>query len=414
MSSDPFARRLLAGPLPQTGPEPYRAHVERLGPVPRAASREVVDRLEASGLLGRGGAGFPTGRKWRSLAERSHGQAVVLANGAEGEPRSGKDRVLMSLRPHLVLDGAILAAEAIGADEIVVYIGVEHRTALATMRRAIAERSGTDTPPIRLAPAPLGYVSGEASAAVQYVNRGDARPTSSPPRPSQRGVHGRPTLVQNVETLAYAALIARFGDTWYRSAGDGETGGTALVTVSGPTPRQGVIEIELGSTIGDVARVAGARSGRLQAVLLGGYFGSWSQIGPAWDLPLDPPEMRRRGLEFGCGMVSFLPIDECGVTATARIMGFMARSSAGQCGPCVFGLPAIAHAVDRLASGVGGMAEIADMERWTGQVVGRGACHHPDGAAGLMTSALATFADEFSRHARTRRCSVTGARVDAA
>jgi NADH:ubiquinone oxidoreductase subunit F (NADH-binding) len=262
--------------------------------------------------------------------------------------------------------------------------------------------------------APIGYLSGEATAAVHYVNARDARPTTSPPRPSERGIHGRPTLVQNVESLAYAALIARFGDGWYRSVGRGPSKGTALITVSGSTARQGVTEIELGSTIGDVATTAGATRSSLQAVLLGGYFGSWSTVDEVWDLPLDPAAMRSRGLEFGCGMVSFLPVDECGVTVTSRVMGFMAASSAGQCGPCAFGLPAIARAVGRLASGEGDASELADAERWAGQVVGRGACHHPDGAAGLMTSTLATFADEFAHHARMRRCSITGSLVDAA
>ncbi len=212
--------RLLAGP-PLDGPaEPLDAHRARLGGLPDGAGvHDLIGTLEASGLLGRGGAGFPVGRKWRALAERKGGPAVVVVNGAEGEPASFKDRILMANRPHLVVDGAILAADAIGADEIVFYVGAEHEPAVAAMSRAIEERRRELSRPIRLVQAPISYVAGEASAAVNFINTGDARPTTTPPRVSERGVGGAPTLVQNVESLAYAALIARFGERWYRSAG---------------------------------------------------------------------------------------------------------------------------------------------------------------------------------------------------
>src|SRR5439155_15806339 len=210
--------RLLAGPPSGRGGETYAEHERRLGPLPpRQTRRDVIPTLEASGLLGRGGAAFPVGRKWRSVAERSEGAAVILANGAEGEPLSRKDRTLMALRPHLVIDGAILAADGVGAYEIVLYVGSAHETARAALIRALTERAADLPHPVRLIDAPDRYVAGEESAAVHHVNDGDARPTALPPRPYERGVRGRPTLVQNVESLAHAALIARYGDAWYRS-----------------------------------------------------------------------------------------------------------------------------------------------------------------------------------------------------
>ena len=193
MTPPPSTERLLAGPAPEAGAEQLDAHLARLGPLPDARGpRDLITELEASGLLGRGGAGFPVGRKWRALAERPGGRAVVVVNGAEGEPASFKDRTLMTLRPHLVIDGAILAAEAIDADEIVVYVGEEHGPAVAAMGRAITERAADLRRPTRLVRAPIGYVAGEASAAVHYINAGDARPTTTPPRISERGVDGRP------------------------------------------------------------------------------------------------------------------------------------------------------------------------------------------------------------------------------
>lgn len=400
--------RLLAGP-PLTGSaEPYDAHLDRLGPLPSAfADGDVIATLEASGLLGRGGAGFPVGRKWRALAGRAGGRAVVLVNGAEGEPPSHKDRTLMEHRPHLVLDGAALAAEAIGADEIVIYVGEEHEASVAAMGRAMIERRSRIRRPMRLVKAPIGYVAGEASAAVHYVNAADARPTTNPPRMSEKGVGGQPTLVQNVESLAMAALIARHGDGWYRSAGRLSTRGTALVTVTGPMREQGVREIELGTPLGEVIEAAGGRREDLSAVVLGGYFGTWTDIDAAWDMPLDPAEMERVGLTFGCGIVGGMGRSMCGVGATAEILGFMARESAGQCGPCVYGLGAVAEAIRKLAHGTGGEQELANLHRWVGVITGRGACHHPDGAMQLLASALHVFRDELAYHARTRRCSVT-------
>lgn len=415
MPSHQPTARLLAGPPLDGRPEPLDAHVARLGRLPDGAeNRDLVPALEASGLLGRGGAGFPVGRKWRALAERRGGRAVVVANGAEGEPASYKDRTLMAHRPHLVLDGAILAAEAIGADEIVIYVGEEHGAAAEGMARAISERRGTLTHPTRLVRAPISYVAGEASAVVHYISSGDARPTTTPPRVSERGVAGRPTLVQNVESLAYAALVARFGERWYRSPGRLESRGTALITVSGAVREGGVREIEIGTSVGEIAADVGVQVAGIQAVVLGGYFGTWAAVADVWNLPLDPAEMRSRDLTFGCGIVGFLPTHVCGVVSTAEIMAFMAKESAGQCGPCRFGLKAIGDATKRVATGQAGGEELHDIERWASQIAGRGACHHPDGAVQLMTSALNVFGDEFVHHARTGRCSVTGSRIEAA
>ena len=409
------AQRLLAGPPLDGNPERLDAHLTRLGALPCADNHlDLISSLEASGLLGRGGAGFPVGRKWRALAERKSGTAVVVVNGAEGEPASAKDRILMAHRPHLVVDGASLAAEAVGADEIIFYVGREHAAAVAAMGRAIDERRPEVRQAMRLVTAPVGYVAGEASAAVHYLNSGDARPTTTPPRVSSSGVHGRPTLLQNVESLAYAALIARFGDRWYRSVGRLDSRGTALITVSGAARRPGVMEVELGTTIGEIAAAAGTTAPRVQAVVLGGYFGAWARVDDAWGLPLDPDAMKPKGLTFGCGIVGLLPTELCGVSATAEIMAFMAKESAGQCGPCVFGLRAIGAAMHRVANGAAGGGELGDIERWVSQIPGRGACRHPDGAMQLMASALEVFGDEFIHHARTGRCSITGSRGEAA
>jgi len=405
--------RLLAGPPVDAAAESLAQHRARLGDLPWLAPRDLIDEIDATGLLGRGGAGFPVARKWRTIAGRPTGRAVVVVNGAEGEPASHKDRLLMAHRPHLIIDGAILAAEAIGADEIIFYVGSEHLTARRAIGHAVDERRHEIDQRVRLFEAPPTYVAGEASAAVNAIDTGQALPLTKPPSIAERGVDGAPTLVQNVESLAYVALIARGGADWYRSAGLAETPGTALVTLSGAAAGNGVREIELGSTLRELTDPAGAGLDGVRAVLVGGYFGTWATALTVRDLPLDPAVLSSVGLTFGCGMVGLLREDECGVAITAAVMSFLADERAGRCGPCVHGLASIGDATRRVAQGEAGTSDLVDIERWTGLVRGRGACHHPDGAAQLMASAFDVFGDEFLHHARTGRCSVADRRVEA-
>ena len=248
MTTQQITPRLLAGPSPADGAEPLPAHRARLGELPDGVAHDVITSLEASGLLGRGGAGFPVGRKWRAMAERRRGRAVVVANGAEGEPASFKDRVLMAARPHLVIDGAVLAADAVGADEIVIYIGGEHEVAVAAMREAVEDRRREIRQPARIVAAPIGYVAGEATAAVHWINSGDARPTTTPPRMSEQAwavTDARPERREPGLRRPHRPVRHQ----WYRSAGRLAARGTALVTVSGAVRDHGVHEIELGTTV---------------------------------------------------------------------------------------------------------------------------------------------------------------------
>ena len=394
-------QRLLAGPPTQLGAESWHDHRLRLGALP-VGSAGLVHTLERSCLLGRGGAAFPVARKWAAVAHESGGDARVLVNGAEGEPLSAKDRTLMVMRPHLILDGAQLAAQAVGAREIVLYVGEAHADARQALERALAER-GRSRIGTRAVSAPHAFVAGEETAAVHYINDGDARPTAKPPRPFERGIAGRPTLVHNVETLAHVALIARFGDDWHRSAGRGQTRGTTLVTLQ-TGGRGAVREIEYGTRVGEVVADHGAAHSAAQAVLLGGYHGTWLRREDAWALPLDPAAMRAAHATMGTGVIGLLPVGTCGVSSSARITDYLAAQSTAQCGPCVFGLRAIADALLRLAAERGAPDDLARVQRWTGLLAGRGGCRHPDGAAVMINSALTAFADDFAAHARRRGC----------
>ena len=270
---------LSAGTLPRLlapGPVGLAGHTARYGPPPSSLSRRQRDALIAevarAGLTGRGGAGFPTARK---LAAVAAGRApVVVANGTEGEPASMKDRVLMASSPHLVLDGAVLAAEITGAGNAVIVV---HRDVRAIIDQAVAERvrAGLDRVRLEVRTAADGFVAGQASAVVRWIQRGIPAPTATPPRLALRGLRGAPTLVQNVETLAHLALIARYGASWFRSAGTPAEPGSMLVTVLGAVREPGVREVAIGTPVGQLLDLAGGASAPPQALLLGGYFGAW-------------------------------------------------------------------------------------------------------------------------------------------
>jgi NADH:ubiquinone oxidoreductase subunit F (NADH-binding) len=210
-------------------------------------------------------------------------------------------------------------------------------------------------------------------------------------------VHGRPTLVANVETLAQVALLARHGVRWFRAVGDPAEPGTLLVTLTGAVGRHMVAEVPSGTTIGQVLAAA-EPAGAAQAVLVGGYAGGWLPWPYAARVPLTTQGLRAAGGSLGAGLLAVLPAGRCGLVETAHLAGWLAAESSGQCGPCVNGLPAIAAALRALAVGPVPDAAVERLTRWSEMVTGRGLCHHPDGVAHLVRSALVVFAPEVAAH----------------
>ncbi len=398
--------RLLAGWHSTGRPADHSEHLRRYGALPLAAwsSRHgrarLIDEVDAAGLRGRGGAGFPTGRKLRAVAEGRR-VPIVLANGCEGEPASGKDRVLLDLAPHLVLDGAVLAAHAVNASEVIVCVH-DGDHAGERVVQAIAERD--DPIRIRAVAVPGRYVASEESALVRYLNTGDARPTTKPPRPAERGVAGRRTLVDNVETLAHLALVARFGADWFRSLGTTQTPGTLLVTVGGAVRVSGVHEIPAGSPLGAALTLAGAPTRNIPAVLVGGYGGNWLPVPAALGVPLSHEGLRAAGAVLGVPVLLALPAGACGLAQTAHLVRYLAGESAGQCGPCRFGLPALAADLEALVSNRASAAVLDQLKRRLAVIAGRGACAHPDGAVRLAASALRVFRGDLADHLVGRPC----------
>ena len=335
----------------------------------------------------------------------------MIVNGSETEPASAKDRLLLSRLPHLVLDGAVLAAGAVGSRRVIVKVGENAVDAVAALEAAIAVRE-REPVSIEVVTGPEGYVAGEESAVVHYLNGGRELPTFVPPRPFERGYRGRPTLIQNPETLAQLALVARFGSRWYRELGTVADPGSALVTITGAVRAPGVYELAFGTAMSDLLEAAGGPSEPLQALLVGGYFGTWMEASQATSLRLAREDLRSVGCTLGSGVLIALGESSCGLHESARVIAYLAGQSAGQCGPCVYGLRAIADAVGALADGVAHPSERDRVLRWTSEVRGRGACHHPDGAVRFVESALAVFDDDIDDH-RGGRCTRDPGRASA-
>ncbi|HET9689778.1 MAG TPA: NADH-ubiquinone oxidoreductase-F iron-sulfur binding region domain-containing protein [Acidimicrobiales bacterium] len=355
-----------APPLLAPGPS-LAAHLAVHGPLPRVGAG-LVDLARRADLRGRGGAAFPTATKLAAVA--AAGGDVVVANGTEGEPLSGKDKVLLTASPHLVIDGLHLAAAAVGASRRIICVERGHPAVERAVRAALAERRDHS---IEVVPTPRRYVAGQETALVDWIDGGPGRPTLD--LPFVRGVGGRPTLVDNVETLAALAVVARWGP-----AGAARM----LVTVAGDVTRPGVREADVGSPISELLDAAGAV--RPRAVLVGGYFGTWVPAAAARSTPL-----------LG-GVVAALGTDSCALAELARVAEWFAASSAGQCGACTWGLRDLAAATAATHGGSPDRRAVADIRRWTAMVRGRGACKLPDGAAGFLASGIEVFADEIAEH----------------
>ena len=385
-------RRLLGGVRPDGRAVSAAEHVRIHGPLP-FVGRELVAELQSSGLRGRGGGAFPAGDKLAAVAAQD-GRPVIVVNATEGEPASSKDRALVGLVPHLVLDGAAAAASALGARTVIVALA-RHGGAVERGILAPALRERREKLDWQIASIADGFVAGEETALINALNGKAAKPAVKPPYPFERGVAGAPTLVQNAETLAHVALIARHGSQWFRSLGTEAEPGTALVSVSGVVARPGVYEIEFGTRISEVIAQAGGITEPISAALVGGYFGGWTS---------DPDHRLTAAGGLGAGVVVAFPKTACGVRESARVTRFLAEQSAGQCGPCVHGLEALAAGVEQAAHAQG-RDDRDRLERWAGQVAARGACRHPDGVSRFVLSTLAAFEDEFTLHLRKGRCS---------
>jgi NADH:ubiquinone oxidoreductase subunit F (NADH-binding) len=359
---------------------------------------ELAGIVGQAGVRGRGGAGFPLYRKILAVSGAARARRiapVIIANGCEGEPASYKDKHLLWFAPHLVLDGLVLLGRELRATRAVLVIEEGRADLVRRVRTAVAERDvRQDGVRIELFEVPGRFIAGESAALVSRLGGGSGLPGYREQPVRERGLGDAPTLVQNVETVAQVALIARYGADWFREYGTVAEPGPQLFTVYAGRHHPRIVHTAAGAPLWPLISDAEP----VDAVLIGGYHGAWISAPLARRAHLTEAEL---GVPLGAGLIAALPAERCGLAETAHLMRYLALESAGQCGPCLNGLPRIAAALEQLADPSQARRDTALVEnvlRWCGMVEGRGLCHHPDGSVRLVRSALTVFRTEIAAH----------------
>ena len=390
------AARLTAG-LDRLTRLDLEAHGEIFGPLPSMSADDIVALCEQVDLRGQGGAGFPFAHKLRSVLDVSRKRrepAIVVVNCAEGEPGSFKDKMLMIRSPYLILSGAALIAEAIDAEKIV--IGVTgNELANSSIEEAIAAEPGLRKM-VRVVQAPGRFISGESGALVRGINGKRPVPPGRKQLVAEKGVDDLPTLLSNASTFAQISVLALLGPARYAAVGLPEEPGSVLLSVSGSARRPAVVECPTGIPLGAALDICQAPAG--DGVLVGGYHGMWLGSEAAYQVPVGREGLAAAGGVFGSGVVLPLGDGTCPLGEVARVAGYLAGESSGQCGPCKLGLPNLARALRSVVDGSGGLEALDAARRAAATANGRGACAHPDGTVRFVLSALEVFTEDLAAH----------------
>ena len=378
-----------------------------------AAPASIIASIEAAGLRGLGGAGFPTHRKWSAVAAEAGPRKWVICNGNEDEPGTFKDRFLLVETPHQVIEGALIAALAVGSSNVVLYVNPREQKTVAILResagawlrhplvRRLADALGEQVA-LRIAESSGLYIGGEETAAVASVNGGFPFPSLKPPYPAQRGVENSPTLVNNVETLAHAAHILARGADWYRDLGLNGACGTKLFSLSGDVLRPGLHELPMGTPLRDLVfnQGGGVLGGRaFKAVFTGGPSNTLLTAADL-DVPMDFDHLRERGSRLGTGAMIVVSEGTSIVRKTAEYVSFFAASSCGQCPSCKVGTYQVSRLLARIEAGHGREDDLEELRNLAALLPGSGRCGLVDGAATVLASSLRTFAEEYARAIR--------------
>ena len=378
---------------------------------------EIVAQVKKSGLLGRGGAGFPTGIKWEISAKENSKEKYIICNADEGEPGTFKDRVIMEGDPHRVIEGMLLAGYAIGADKGFIYIRGEYTLSIGRMEKAIEEarkygllgKNILETNfsfEIEMRKGAGAYICGEETALIESLEGKRGEPRNKPPYPGTSGLWGKPTVVNNVETLANIPSIINQGADWFRSLGTKETPGTKLYTILGHVINQGVIEVETGITLRDIVfdYGGGIKDGKeFKAALVGGAAGCF--LGKDMlDVKLDYASLKSYKAVLGSGAILVMNTSTCIVDMLKCILGFFRHESCGKCAPCRIGTEKLYNLINEISTGAGTknhpklMLKLAEMMNK--------ASFCPLGQSVLLplSSAFKYFEDEIMEHILNKRC----------
>ena len=382
---------------------------------PESLLKEVSD----SGLQGRGGAGFPTGKKWAFTCECAEQPHYVVLNGGEDEPGSKKDRLLMENLPHLVIEGVILASYAVSASRAYLYINREYEAATQSMAQALAEAKeagywgerilGSDfSLEIVLTPAPPDYVAGEDTAALEVIEEKKPLPRKKPPFPATAGLFGKPTAVNNVETFANVPPIIARGSQWFRSFGTTESPGTMIFSLNEEVNRPGIYELPFGTPLRFLIEECGGgvKGGKaIKAILPGGPSSAFLPPDKI-DLSLDHNSVLAAGSTIGCGVVHLVTEGTCIVEETLQIADFFARECCDQCPACRMETNMLAAILKKVQQGQGGQPLLEQFSKVIDFNRGKGFCNLINMPGPPIESALKLFRSDFEFHLANGRCPV--------
>lgn len=374
----------------------------------------VIGEIGAAGLRGRGGAAFPAAAKLQMVRDNPPGERYVICNADEGEPGTFKDRFIMTHIPFQLLEGMTIAAYAVAAAQGFIYIRHEYPEAQETMRRAIAAARaagllGSDilgsgfSFDIEIFSGAGSYLCGEETALLSSIEGNKGRPRLKPPYPTQSGLWGKPTLINNVETLANIPPIVDRGADWYRALGTADSHGTKLISLSGDVARRGLYEVPFGTTFSEIIDNygGGMKQGRLKAVNIGGASGV---VVPPWELdcPLEYSACSQRGITIGSGAV-FVMDDSRSILENVRNrVDFFLHESCGKCTPCREGLRQAGRIIHNLLDGAAALADIDNLERYTRTMQNAAFCGLGQAAGNSLISSLKYFRGEYEALCRDR------------
>jgi NADH-quinone oxidoreductase subunit F len=377
----------------------------------------IIEQVKASGLRGRGGAGFPTGVKWSFVPRDTGKPTYVVVNFDESEPGTTNNRELVERDPHRLLEGTAIAALAIGCTKAFIYVRGEYLWQSELLERAIAEAydagflgrgiGGSDVDlDVVLHRGAGAYICGEETALLSSLEGYRGQPRLRPPFPAVEGLFASPTVINNVETLMCVPDIVLRGPEWYRELGTEKSPGTKLFTISGKVERPGNYELPLGTPLRvlleDVA--GGVLGGRALKAWTPGGSSTPMLTAEHADTPLDYESIQAAGSLLGTGAVMVLDDTDCVVDAAQRMTRFYAHESCGKCTPCREGTWWAERVLDRIEHGYGREGDIPLMDEMGGNIMFRAFCALADGAAAVIDSSLKHFREEFEEHVRLGRC----------
>lgn len=377
----------------------------------------VIDEIIKSGLRGRGGGGFPTGMKWKFTAANKGGKSYVVCNGDEGDPGAFMDRSVMEGDPHKLLEGMAIAGYAVGADEAYIYVRAEYPLAIKRLRKAIAQAeerhflgenimgSGFNFT-IHIKEGAGAFVCGEETALIASIEGERGMPRPKPPFPANKGLFGRPTLINNVETLANVPVIILKGADWFSSMGTETSKGTKTFALTGEVNNTGLIEVPMGTTLREIVFDIGGgiRNGKkFKAVQIGGPSGG-CLTEEHLDIPMDYDNLIKAGAMVGSGGLVVMAEDTCIVEVARFFMNFTQNESCGKCVPCREGTKNMLKILQKIVAGKATMEDLDLLEEIAHTIKDGSLCGLGKTAPNPVLSTLKYFRDEYIAHIRDHKC----------